>query len=117
APESREALDAKLEQCSQGGVKATILFMRDDGTLASTYLGFAPLREGALGPCVLVTDLTEQRHYQELLRAQRALRGSEERLEKDLAAAERLQEISTQLIQQGDAAQLQRQILSGAMDL
>ena len=45
------------------------------------YLGVSALQEGALGMCLMVTDLTEQRHYQELQRTQEALRASEERLE------------------------------------
>jgi signal transduction histidine kinase len=38
------------------------------------------MREGAYGSCIVVTDLTTQRHYEELRRTQEELRGSEERL-------------------------------------
>jgi PAS domain S-box-containing protein len=54
---------------------------RADGTLVSAYLGVKALQEGALGVCLMLTDLTEQRHYQELRRTQEALRASEERLD------------------------------------
>lgn len=115
APESQEALEAMLREGTEREVRDTLLLVREDGTLVSTYLGVRPLQEGALGLCLLVTDLTEQRHYEELQRTQQALRESEERLESDLAAAERLQEISTRLIQQGEAEQLHEQILDAAV--
>ncbi|HET9948028.1 MAG TPA: ATP-binding protein, partial [Longimicrobiales bacterium] len=117
APESRGACESALVECGRGEARTTVMLAREDGTLASVYLGFRPLQEGVLGPTVLVTDMTEQRHYEELLRAQRALRESEERLASDLAAAERLQEISTRLIQQGDVTGLHCEILDAAMDV
>ena len=40
-----------------------------------------PLRLGARGLCLVVTDVSEQRQQQELRRTQDALRASEERLE------------------------------------
>jgi PAS domain S-box-containing protein len=115
APESRDALEAMLRHGAEDEVRDTLLLVREDGTLVSTYLGMRPLKEGAFGTCLLVTDLTELRHYEELQRTQRALRESERRLESDLEAAERLQEISTRLIQQGEADQLYEQILDAAV--
>jgi PAS domain S-box-containing protein len=54
---------------------------RADGAPVVTYLGVRALREGALGLCLIVTDLSELRHYEELQRTQEALRASEERLD------------------------------------
>ena len=50
------------------------------------YLGVSALHEGALGLCLMVTDLTEQRHYQELQRTQAALRESERRFREMIDA-------------------------------
>ena len=115
AEESRETLEAMLSQGCTVEVQDTLILLRADGSPKPTFLGVRPLREGALGLCLLVTDLTEQRHYEELQRTQRALRESEARLESDLAAAERLQDISSRLIQQGDVSRLYGQILDAAI--
>ena len=69
----------------------------------------------ALRASEAVADLTQHRRYEELERAQQALRESEERLANDLAAARRLQEISLLLIQEGDVCQLYDRILDAAM--
>jgi PAS domain S-box-containing protein len=47
-----------------------------EGAAAPVYLGISALREGVLGLCLMVTDLTEQKHYRELQRSQEALRRS-----------------------------------------
>ena len=92
-----------------------ILLRRADSTQVSVFLGVNSLQEGAFGSCLIVSDLTEQRHYKELECTQQALRESEERLASDLAAARRLQEISTRLIQEGDVGLLYDQILDAAL--
>jgi PAS domain S-box-containing protein len=58
-----------------------VSFQRADGAPVAIYLGVRARREGALGLCLMVTDLTEQRHYRELQHTQEALRASEERLD------------------------------------
>ena len=95
--------------------RGEVSLRRADSAKVPIYLGVSSLQEGALGSCLIVSDLTEQRHYEELQRTQEALRASESRLARDLAAARRLQEISTRLIQEGDADQLYHQILDAAM--
>jgi PAS domain S-box-containing protein len=115
ATESHATLDALLREGRTSEVEDTVTLLRGDGTPTSACLGISALREGVLGLCLIVTDLTEQRQYEELQRAQKALRESEERLASDLAAAEQLQQISTRLIQEGDAGQLYDQILDAAM--
>jgi PAS domain S-box-containing protein len=114
APESRATLDALLRDGLTGEAQDAVTLLRDDETPAAIYLGVGPLREGAFGLCLMVTDLTEQRHYEELGRAQEALRTSEERLANELAAARRLQEFSTRLIQEGDVDHLYSQFLDAA---
>lgn len=108
--DERPRLEALL--CSG---KGEVLLRRADGTQAPVFFGISEVQEGALGPCLIVTDLTEHRRYEELQRAQQALRESEERLASDLVAARRLQEISTLLIQEGDVGQLYCRILDAAM--
>jgi len=52
---------------------------RADSSQVPLFLSVNALQEGARGSCLIVTDLTEQRHYQELQHTQAALRASEER--------------------------------------
>jgi PAS domain S-box-containing protein len=115
ASDSRATLEALLRDGRTVEVQDTVTLLRGDGTPASACLGVSALREGALGLCLIVTDLTERRHYEELQRTQQALRESEQRLASDLAAARRLQKISTRLIQEGDVGQLYDQILDAAV--
>ena len=79
APESRAALEALLRDGRTSEVQGHVTLTRGDGTPAAACLGVSALREGALGLCLMVTDLTEQRHYEELARTQAALRASEEK--------------------------------------
>jgi signal transduction histidine kinase/CheY-like chemotaxis protein len=82
APAGLPVFEELLREGLSGEAQAEVPLLRADGTPRLAYLGFRPLREGVLGPCLMVTDLTEQRHYQELQRAQEALRASEERLKE-----------------------------------
>ena len=106
----RPRLEALL--CSGSG---EVALRRADGTQAIVFFGVSRVQEGALGSCLIITDLTQHRRYEELERAQQALRESEERLANDLAAARRLQETSLLLIQEGDVCQLYDRILDAAM--
>jgi len=81
APDGRPVLEALLRDGLAAEVQGEVPLQRADGTPVPAYLGVSALREGALGLCLMVTDLTEQRHYQELQRTQEALRASEERLD------------------------------------
>ena len=117
APAARDALDALLSTGAREEVRGEVTLQRDDGSETSVFLSCRPLHEGAFGLCLMVTDLTEQHRHEELQRAQAALRESESRLESDLAAAQRLQDISTRLIQQGDVARLYHEILDAALEI
>jgi len=81
APDVRPALDALLDDGLGGDATGEVPLQRPDGVSVPAYLGVRALREGALGVCLMVTDLTEQRHHQAWVRSQEALRASEERLD------------------------------------
>jgi PAS domain S-box-containing protein len=75
----RPLITALLRDSQTAEVTGEVALQRGDGTPVPAYLGISTVREGALGLCLMVTDLTEQRHYQELQRTQEALRQSEQR--------------------------------------
>jgi signal transduction histidine kinase/ActR/RegA family two-component response regulator len=102
-------LDALLRD-GQGEV----LLWRSDETKVPVYLGVSVLQEGALGSCLMVIDMTEQRHYQELKRTQAALRESEARMAMELADTKLLQSISAQLIQEDQVDALYQRIVEAA---
>jgi PAS domain S-box-containing protein len=79
--ESRPVLEALLRDGLAADSEGEVSLRRADGAPVTAYLGVRALREGALGLCLMITDLTELRHYQELQRTQEALRASEERLD------------------------------------
>jgi PAS domain S-box-containing protein len=80
APDVRPVLEALLDDGLGADARGEVPLQRPDGASVPAYLGVRALREGALGVCLIVTDLTEERHYQEWLRTRSALRASEERL-------------------------------------
>ena len=79
SPQSRPAFQKLLSECGHGESRAEVTMQRDSDTVAM-YLGATPMRAGALGACVVVTDLTSIRHYEELRETQDALRASERQL-------------------------------------
>ena len=85
APESRPLLKDLLRDGQTAEVQGEVLLQRADGTPVPAYLGVSALHEGALGLCLMVTDLTEQRHYQELQRAQAALKEADRSKDEFLA--------------------------------
>jgi PAS domain S-box-containing protein len=80
-PDGRPLLEALLRDGLAAEAHGEVILRGVDGTPMPSYLGVSALREGALGLCLMVTDLTAQRHYQELQRTQDALRAISERLE------------------------------------
>ena len=80
-PDGRPVLQTLLHDSLAADTQGEVSLQRADGAPVVAYLGVRALREGALGLCLMVTDLTEQRHYQELQDTQEALRASEERLD------------------------------------
>jgi len=77
--ESKSTLDRMLHRGCSEDFQDSVTLSCADGTLAQVYLGVSPIREGALGLCIMITDLTEQQRFEELQRTQEALRASEER--------------------------------------
>jgi PAS domain S-box-containing protein len=80
SPGSRAAFETLLMECGSGETSAEVTMQGDSGTPVVMYLGATPMRTGALGACVVVTDLTSVRHYEELRETQDALRASERQL-------------------------------------
>ena len=79
AAESRATFESLLRDVESAEVRTEVILRRGDGTLVPAYLGINALREGPLGMCLVVTDLTEQKHYAELKRAQEALQEADRR--------------------------------------
>jgi PAS domain S-box-containing protein len=86
APASRPFFESLLRDVPDGAVQGEVTLKRADGTAVPAYLGVSALQEGALGLCLMVTDLSEQRHYLELRRAQAALHESERKFDTALAS-------------------------------
>jgi len=80
AEDSVSEMQALVREGLQGNAKREIVFERGDGTTVPVYLCAKLEQEGARGSCLVISDLTEQRHYERLLETQEALRVSEERL-------------------------------------
>jgi PAS domain S-box-containing protein len=79
--ESRAELADLLSECRDCEDFRVVTPKRVDGNSAPVFLSARTLEEGALGRCILVTDITEQKRYEELERTQEALRAATERLE------------------------------------
>jgi len=79
AAESRVPFESLLRDVQAAEVRAEVTLQRGDGTRVPAYLGINALREGPLGMCLVVTDLTEQKQYAELQGAQEALREADRR--------------------------------------
>ena len=81
AEESRENVRAMVREGCAAEVQGEVTLDRAADGPASAYLSMSSIREGALGTCLMLTDLTEQRHYHQLKRTQQALHAAEERLD------------------------------------
>jgi PAS domain S-box-containing protein len=79
AEESRAPFESLLREVKAAEIRAEVTLRRGDGTLVPAYLGINALREGPLGMCLVVTDLTEQKRFAELKLAQDALREADRR--------------------------------------
>lgn len=78
-PESLPLVAALLHDGRLGESHGEVILQQADGSPVPAWLGVKPVQEGAFGLCLVVTDLTQQRHYDELQAALAALRASEER--------------------------------------
>jgi len=86
APDSRSSLEALLRDSRTIEVQDTLTLLGGDGAPVVIHVGVRSLREGALGQCLIITDLSTQHHYQELQRTQEALRASEQRFREMIDA-------------------------------
>src|SRR5262249_4039762 len=59
-PDSRPRFVTLLGDGQGGDVAGDVTLQRADGTSVPVYLGVNALREGVVGLCLIVTDLTEQ---------------------------------------------------------
>ena len=80
-PDSERLLESLLRDGQHAEVEGEVTLQRADGTIVVAFLGVCMMREGIRGSCLILRDLSEQRHYRELQRTQESLRASEERLE------------------------------------
>jgi len=87
------------------------VFIRKDGTFFDVIYSSSPLREGGdiRGLIVVFRDVSARREMEN------ALRENQQALSVALAATQRLQEISSELIREGDVAALYEQILDAAV--
>lgn len=81
AHESRTEWTRLLSECSAGETWRVTELELPNRDSVRACLGASILQEGALGQCILMTDLTEQRRYEELEKTQQALRAATDRLE------------------------------------
>jgi PAS domain S-box-containing protein len=81
AGDSHRLLESLLLDGQHGDVEGEVTLQRADGSVVPAFLGVSIMQEGVLGSCLIIRDLSEQRHYRELQRTQESLRASEERLE------------------------------------
>ena len=77
APDSCSALDSLLRDGRIIPVQDTLTLLPDAREPLSIHVGITCLRGGALGQCLLLTDVTDQHQYEELRKTQHALRQSE----------------------------------------
>jgi len=79
-PAQREAWRALLGRAGSGRATGEILLDRREGDPVPASIGIHTMDSATGGiHCLVVTDLTEQRHYHRLIQTERALRLSEER--------------------------------------
>ena len=80
AQSSRSQFEHLLLQGPIADAEGELTFERPDGELVTGLFEIRCFHEGALGLCLVLTDVTRERHYDELRRTQEALRGAVERL-------------------------------------
>ena len=91
-----------------------VVIERPDGSRITALVNIRALRDSTgaiIGAANCLLDITQRK------RSEAALRENENRLSRELAASERLQEISALLIQEGDVDALYRRILDAAIAL
>jgi PAS domain S-box-containing protein len=80
APRSHPLFERMLLEGPLTDVEGELVLERPEGELVAGYFQMRCLREGAFGFCLILIDITRERHYEELRRTQEALRGVVDRL-------------------------------------
>jgi len=80
-PDSRPVLETLLRDGQIAEIHRELTLQRRDGTTVTPSIRINAVRAGALGLCLILTDMTEQVHYQDLRRTQAALHAANERLD------------------------------------
>jgi len=80
APKSRFLFERMLNEGPFADTEGELFLERPDGEQVSGLFQIHCFHEGALGSCLVLTDVTRERHYEELRRTQEALRGAVDRL-------------------------------------
>jgi PAS domain S-box-containing protein len=70
AADDHPAVVALLREAEGGSVQSELRLRRSDGEWVDVYLGATPVQEGAVGTCLMVTDLTQQKQYEQLVAAE-----------------------------------------------
>jgi PAS domain S-box-containing protein len=83
--ESQVRLERMIEGGLAGAAEENLVLLRSDGALIPLSLRATAVSEGVLGPCLLVTDRSEQRYFLELKETQRALREADRKKDEFLA--------------------------------
>lgn len=85
SPESRPALTALLRGGELGEVRGDVAWLPHQSPPSPAHVAVSALPEGALGVCLVLVDVSERRHYEELQRTQMALREADRRKDEFLA--------------------------------
>jgi len=85
SPESRPALTALLREGALAEVRGDFAWLPHHSPPSPAHVAVSALAEGALGLCLVLVDVSERRHYEELQRTQMALREADRRKDEFLA--------------------------------
>ena len=85
SPGSRAALEQLLREGCSGEARAALTLQREDATHVDVFVGAKTMEAGPLGSCLVLTDLTTQRHYEELRRVTEALQLADRRKDEFVA--------------------------------
>ena len=83
--DSRAALETLLQEGCAGEARAALTLQREDATQVDVFVGARTMDEGPLGACLVLTDLTTQRQYDELRRVTEALQLADRRKDEFVA--------------------------------
>lgn len=118
SPQHQSIFDNLLWQGQTRSGRAEAHLRRADGVFVPAFLTFNALPAdcgSAIG--VLITDLTSQRHHEQLTAAHAALRESEARLEAELADTRLLAAISAEMVREQNVQALYESIMDAAVGL